>query len=90
MYVYILTNKTQSTLYVGVTSDLNKRLSEHKAKIHANSFTAKYNVEKLVYFEIIEGQLQAIAREKQIKKYSRQKKNDLIESRNPKWEEICF
>lgn len=90
MYVYILTNKTQSTLYVGVTGDLNKRLSEHMAKIHTNSFTAKYNIDKLVYFEIIEGQIQAIAREKQIKKYSRQKKNDLIERRNPKWEEISF
>jgi putative endonuclease len=90
MYVYILTNKTQSTLYVGVTSDLKKRLSEHKAKIHTNSFTAKYNIGKLVYFEIIEGQLQAIAREKQIKKYSRQKKNDLIANQNPKWEELCF
>jgi putative endonuclease len=86
----MFTNKTQSTLYVGVTGDLNKRLSEHKAIIHTNSFTAKYNIEKLVYFEIIEGELQAIAREKQIKKYSRQKKNDLIGIQNPKWEELCF
>jgi putative endonuclease len=90
MYVYILTNKTKSTVYVGVTSDLKKRLSEHKTKKYLDSFTSKYNLDILVYYEVIEGQLQAIAREKQIKKYSRQKKNDLVIRRNPNWEEVKF
>ena len=90
MYVYILTNKTKSTVYVGVTSDLKKRLSEHKTKKYLDSFTSKYNLDIMVYYEVIEGQLQAIAREKQIKKYSRQKKNDLVIRRKPNWEEVKF
>jgi putative endonuclease len=90
MYVYILTNKTKSTVYVGVTSDLKKRLTEHKDKLHPTSFTAKYNLNILVYFEEIEGQFAAIEREKQIKKYSREKKNALIEQRNPEWVELTL
>ena len=90
MFVYILTNKSKSTIYVGVTSDLKKRLAEHKDKVHPTSFTAKYNLNILVYFEVIEGQIAAIAREKQIKKYSREKKNALIDEQNPNWEELKF
>ena len=88
MYVYILTNKSKTTVYVGVTSDLKKRLTEHKDKLHPTSFTAKYNLNILVYFEEIEGQFASIDREKQIKKYSREKKNALIEQRNPNWDEL--
>jgi putative endonuclease len=90
MYVYILTNKSKSTVYFGVTSDLKKRLTEHKDKVHPTSFTAKYNIHILVYYEVIEGQFAAIEREKQIKKYSREKKNALIDERNPNWEELKF
>lgn len=90
MYVYILTNKTKSTVYVGVTSDLKKRLNEHKGKVHPTSFTAKYNLNILVYYEVIEGQFASIEREKQIKKYCRAKKNALIEQQNPNWEELTI
>jgi putative endonuclease len=90
MYVYILTNKSKSTVYVGVTSDLKKRIKEHKDKVHPMSFTAKYHLNILVYFEVVEGQFQAIEREKQIKKYSRTKKNALIEQINPDWVELIF
>ena len=90
MYVYIITNKSKTTVYVGVTNDLKKRLTEHKDKLHPTSFTAKYNLNILVYFEVIEGQIAAIAREKQIKKYSREKKNALIDEQNPNWEELKF
>ena len=87
-YIYILTNKNNSVLYTGVTNDLKKRLYEHKNKLFPNSFTAKYNVEKLVFFEITSDIKSAIAREKQIKAGSRKKKIDLIESQNPIWEDL--
>ena len=87
-YIYILTNKNNSVLYTGVTNDLKKRLYEHKNKLFPNSFTAKYNAEKLVFFEITSDIKSAIAREKQIKAGSRKKKIDLIESQNPIWEDL--
>jgi putative endonuclease len=90
MYVYILANKSNTTIYIGVTHDLSTRIQEHKSKKHPNSFTSKYNVSKLVYFELYDNSVDAIFREKQIKKYSRQKKNILVDSRNPNWEEIKF
>ncbi|MBQ2984545.1 MAG: GIY-YIG nuclease family protein [Candidatus Gastranaerophilales bacterium] len=83
-YVYILFNKPNGVLYVGVTSDLVKRVWEHKNKI-AEGFTKKYNVDKLGYYEIYNNIVEAIAREKQIKAGSRQKKIDLIEGFNPQW-----
>jgi len=84
-YIYIATNKTNKVLYTGVTSDLIKRLYEHKNKL-ADGFTKRYNVTKLVYFEMFPDLRDAIAREKQIKAGSRQKKLDLITSMNPKWD----
>ena len=86
--IYILTNKNNTVLYTGVTSDLRKRLYEHKYKIYSSSFTKKYNVSKLVYFEVFSLIEEAIGREKQIKGGSRKKKIELIESINPEWKDL--
>lgn len=82
-FTYILTNHTNTTLYVDVTSDLFERIKQHKKKIHPNSFTAKYNLHKLVYFESFQMIGDAIGREKQLKAGSKVKKIALIESINP-------
>ena len=87
-YVYILTNKTGTVVYTGVTNDLIRRVYEHKHNLDPNSFTAKYSVHKLVYFEQTTSRYEAISREKQIKSWSRKKKNQLVETQNPKWEEL--
>ncbi len=83
-YIYIITNKYNTVLYTGVTNDLIRRVYEHKEKLIAG-FTKKYNVNKLVYYEIFADINDAIAREKQIKAGSRQKKIDLVNSMNPQW-----
>jgi len=83
-YVYILFNKRNGTLYVGVTSDLIKRVYEHKDKT-ADSFTKKYNVDKLGYYEVFNRIDDAITREKQIKSGNRKRKLSLIENMNPEW-----
>ena len=85
--VYFLTNKSNTTLYVGVTSNLIKRIYEHKNKFSVG-FSSKYNLNKLVYYEIFDDVYEAIKREKQIKGGSRKKKIDLIENMNPKWEDL--
>jgi putative endonuclease len=87
-FVYILTNKYNKVLYTGVTNNLQRRTGEHKNKIHIKSFTSRYNVDKLVYYEIFTQIIPAIAREKQIKAGSRQKKIDLINSMNPEWGDL--
>ena len=86
--VYIITNYTHTVLYTGVTSDLKQRIWEHKNKAHAESFTAKYNCNKLVWFETLETITEAIAREKQIKAGNRKRKEDLIFSINPEWKDL--
>jgi putative endonuclease len=86
-YVYILTNKNHTVLYTGVTNNLQKRIWEHKEKIH-DGFTKWYNVTKLVYSESFADVRDAIAREKQIKGGSRQKKIDLINSINKDWRDL--
>jgi putative endonuclease len=86
-YVYILTNKSNTVVYTGVTNNLVRRVIEHKTELN-DGFTKKYNVKKLVYFELFEDINQAIAREKQIKGYSREKKNILINNLNPEWIEL--
>ncbi len=86
--VYILTNQHHTTLYVGVTSDLPKRISQHRDKFYPTSFTAKYHINKLVYFESLPTITDAIAREKQLKAGSRKKKLDLINTMNPKWDDL--
>ena len=85
-YVYILTNKS-GTLYTGVTNNLKRRSWEHKYKIH-ESFTEKYNVDKLIYFEEYKNIDDAITREKQLKNWHRQWKINLIKKVNPNFEEI--
>ena len=86
-YVYILTNIKNSILYTGVTSNLAKRIYEHKNKI-TQGFTAIYNVDKLVYYEIYDGISEAICMEKQIKAGSRRKKILLINNMNPEWNDL--
>ena len=86
-YVYILFNRKNGTLYTGVTSNLVKRIYEHKNKL-TQGFTAQYGVDKLGYFEIHNSIVSAIAREKQIKVGSRMKKLMLIESMNPEWQDL--
>jgi putative endonuclease len=88
-FVYIMTNQNNTVLYTGVTSDLNDRVLKHKSKKYPNSFTAKYNVDKLVYFEELETIGEAIHREKLIKGGSRNKKIELIKSLNPEWIDLC-
>ena len=87
-YVYILTNKHGTVLYTGVTSDLIRRVYEHKNHVDKNSFTAKYKVTKLVYFEQTTDVKAAIEREKQIKGWSRDRKKTLIFEMNPEWEDL--
>ena len=86
-YVYILTNKTHSTLYIGVTNNLIRRVYEHKTGA-VEGFTKKYNVHKLIYFEQTTDVESAILREKQLKGWTRAKKEKLINSLNPLWEEL--
>ena len=87
-YVYILTNANNTVLYTGVTNDLVKRIYEHKHHLDKGSFTAQYNVEKLVYFEVTSDVESAIAREKQIKGWNRKRKNKLVESKNLNWVDL--
>ena len=85
-YVYILTNRTNAVMYIGVTSDLSRRIYEHKNKM-IDGFTKKYNVHKLVYIEEYSDVNDAIAREKQLKRWVRSKKNALVETLNPNWDD---
>ena len=87
-YVYILSNKNNSVLYTGVTSNLKERIIQHKVRKHSNSFSARYNTAKLVNYEQFETMGEAIKREKQIKVGSRKKKNDLINFKNPEWRDL--
>ena len=87
MYVYIMTNQHNATLYVGVTNNLVRRIWEHKNKIH-KGFTARYNINKLVYYEYYEDELTAITREKSLKDRNRQYKNELISKMNPDWVDL--
>ncbi len=84
-YVYILANKNNGVLYVGVTNNLERRLNEHQTKFNPKCFTARYNIDKLVYFEHFTDINLAILREKQLKAGSRGKKEALINSINPEW-----
>lgn len=87
-YVYIITSKRNSVLYTGVTGDLICRVFQHRSKYNPRSFSARYNVYKLVYYEEFDNPYEAIMREKQIKAGSRRKKIKLIESMNPKWKDL--
>ena len=87
-YVYILSNNYNTTLYTGVTNDLIRRVYEHKNHLDKASFTAKYHVEKLVYYEEYSDPETAIAREKQIKSWNRKRKNEIIEQDNSQWVDL--
>lgn len=87
-FVYLMTNWNNKVLYTGVTNNLERRVFEHKNK-KTKGFAAKYNVTKLVYYEETNDVESAIAREKEIKKWRREKKNKLISVMNPKWEDLA-
>ena len=87
-YVYMLTNEKGNVIYTGVTNDLIKRIYEHKNHLDKGSFTARYNVEKLVYYEVTSNPEAAIEREKQIKSWNRKRKNKLVETKNPGWDDL--
>jgi putative endonuclease len=86
-YVYLLTNQNNTVIYTGVTSNITKRIWEHKNKL-VKGFTQRYNIGKLVYYEIYDDSENTIAREKQIKAGSRKSKINLINSMNPKWKDL--
>ncbi len=88
-YVYIATNDHGNVMYIGVTNNLKRRMYEHR-QMSVDGFTKKYNIHKLVYYEMTSDINAAIAREKQLKKWSRSKKNMLVESFNPEWKEITL
>ena len=88
-YVYILSNQTDTTLYIGVTNNLERRIYEHKNKI-VDGFTAKYNLNKLVYFEEATDAISAIEREKQLKGWTRKRKEKLINDSNPNWVDLSL
>ncbi|MBE6678812.1 MAG: GIY-YIG nuclease family protein [Ruminococcaceae bacterium] len=86
-YVYVLTNKHGNVMYIGVTNNLARRVHEHKSK-HVEGFTKVYNVDKLVYYEEYSNIRDAIAREKQLKGWRRSRKDALVASVNPEWNEL--
>lgn len=87
-FIYIMTNKNNTTLYIGVTSNLPERILEHQQNKYHNSFTSRYKLYKLVYWESFQEIGDAIAREKQLKAGSRDKKIELINSLNPEWKDL--
>ena len=87
-WVYITTNRKAGVLYVGVTSELKNRIESHKTKKYKNSFSARYNLDKLVYFEQFDSIIIARSREKQLKAGNRGRKIKLIESMNPEWRDL--
>ena len=87
-FIYIITNKNNTTLYVGVTSNLPERIRDHKEKRYENSFSSRYNLSKFVYWEAFQEIGDAIGREKQIKGGSRQNKLNLINQLNPDWKDL--
>ncbi|MCB9363018.1 MAG: GIY-YIG nuclease family protein [Flavobacteriales bacterium] len=89
-YVYILTNKNNTVLYTGFTDELERRINEHKRKENSKSFTAKYNCNKLIYFEEFQNINDALHREKQIKRYKRKWKENLINEKNSDWNDLSI
>lgn len=85
--VYIVSNKRHGTLYIGITSELPKRIYQHKNKLF-EGFSKKYSLDKLVYYEIYKDSITAITREKRLKKWKRQWKIKLIEEKNPNWSDL--
>ena len=88
-YVYLLTNWNNRVMYIGVTNDLKRRVYEHQNKL-VKGFTEKYNVNKLVYYEQTNDVITALSREKEIKKWRREKKNSLVVTVNPEWHDLSM
>ena len=88
-YVYIITGYSNKVMYIGMTNDLKRRITEHKNQ-QIDGFTKKYHVKKLVYFEEYTNPNEAIRREKELKGWRREKKNDLVETMNPEWKDLYF
>ena len=86
--IYFMTNQNKTTLYLGVTSNLIRRVQEHQHNYYTKSFTARYNLHVLVYYELFSHIAEAISREKEVKKWSRHKKDLLISSANPGWHDL--
>ena len=86
--IYIITNKNKTALYIGVTSNLPERIWQHREHFYKNTFSDRYNLEQLVYYENFPTIEEAIAREKEIKKWRREKKEKLINSANPQWRDL--
>lgn len=89
-YVYIMSNKPNGVIYIGVTNNIEERIKEHKLKAFPKSFTARYNCDKLVYFEEFENGAVAEKRERQFKKWKRNWKVELIEEMNPSWSDLSI
>ena len=89
-FVYVMVNWNNKVMYIGMTNNLIRRISEHKNKCIPGCFTKRYNITKLVYYEIFQDVNLAIRREKELKKWRREKKNRLVESANPGWEEMVL
>lgn len=88
--VYIMTNKPNKLIYIGVTNNIEERVKEHKLKVYPKSFTAKYNCDKLIYFQEFENGGEAEKREKQFKKWKRDWKIEMIEEMNPSWSDLAI
>ncbi len=88
--IYFITNKPNGVLYIGVTKDLKRRIYQHKNKAHPNAFSARYNLDKLIYFENYETKEEAYARERQMKKWNREWKIKLIEEENQDWVDLSI
>jgi len=86
-HVYVLTNWNNKVMYIGVTGNLQQRIYQHKNKL-IDGFTKKYNIEKLVYYEVCEDVMSAITREKQLKNWTRKKKDRLVKTANPEWKDL--
>ncbi|MCF6294842.1 MAG: GIY-YIG nuclease family protein [Flavobacteriaceae bacterium] len=86
--IYIITNKPKGALYIGSTKRLKKRIYQHKNKVHPSTFSARYNLDKLVYFENFDNEENAILREKRMKKWNRAWKIELIEKVNLDWKDL--
>ena len=87
-HIYIITNKKDGVLYIGETKDLKKRIYQHKNKVHPTTFSARFNLEKLMYSEEFETEAEAKLSEKQMKKWKRDWKIELIEKDNPDWRDL--
>jgi putative endonuclease len=86
-YVYILASRKDGAIYVGITNDIVRRIFEHRTKV-VPGFTSRYNITRLVWFEIYDDPISAISREKELKKWKRTWKTQLIEAQNPQWEDL--